>query len=262
MSFQALLANFPTDPWFYGIGFLAAFLMAASKGAFGGGLAIIGVPMLSLVMDPIAAAIVVAPLVAFMDLFALKAFPPSTWSRQDLKWLSLGLVIGIAVGWTVFEWVDKRVIILMIALVTLSFTLRWFLQDRLAPPPPHGVEPGKAVGLSIISGFTTFIAHAGGPPVAIYLLGRQLDKTVYAGTTIAVFMLGNFIKLVPFTKLGLDRPETLWAALALAPVVPFGVYAGKLLHDRLDQQKIYLWCYSLLAVAGLKLLYDAIRGFL
>jgi hypothetical protein len=40
------------------------------------------------------------------------------------------------------------------------------------------------------------------------------------------------------------------------------VYVGKLLHDRLDQQKIYLWCYSLLAVAGLKLLFDAIRSFL
>lgn len=262
MTLHALLAHFPTDPWFYGIGFLAAFLMAASKGAFGGGLAIIGVPMLSLVMDPIAAAIVVAPLVAFMDLFALRAFPPSTWSRPDLKWLSLGLVIGIAIGWLVFEWVDKRYIILMIALVTLTFTLRWFLQGRLANPPPHGVQAGKAVGLSVISGFTTFIAHAGGPPVAMYLLGRQLDKSVYAGTTIAVFMLGNFIKLVPFTKLGLERPETLWAALALTPIVPFGVYAGKLLHDRLDQQKIYLWCYCFLAVAGLKLLWDGVRGFL
>ncbi len=262
MILPDFFTHFPTDPWFYAIGFLATFLMAASKGAFGGGLAIIGVPMLSLVMDPIAAAIVVAPLVAFMDLFALRAFPPSTWSRPDLKWLSLGLVTGIAAGWLFFEWVDRRYVILMIAVVTLGFTLRWFLQGRAKPPPPHGVQPGRAVGLSLISGFTTFIAHAGGPPVAMYLLGRQLDKTIYAGTTIAVFMLGNFIKLVPYTKLGLERPEALWAALALTPVIPVGVYVGKLLHDRLDQQRIYLWCYSFLLVAGLKLLWDGVRGFL
>jgi uncharacterized protein len=262
MTIQTILTSLPTDPWFYGVGFFTTFLMALSKGAFGGGLAIIGVPMLSLVMDPIAAAIVVAPLVAFMDLFALKAFPPSTWSRPDLKWLMSGLVVGIAIGWLFFEWVDKRYVVLLIAVITLSFTLRWFLQGRTARPEAHGVLPGRAVGLSIVGGFTTFIAHSGGPPVAMYLLGRQLDKTIYAGTTIAVFMLGNFIKLVPFTKLGLDRPETLWAALALTPVVPFGVYAGKLLHDRLDQQTIYLWCYSLLAVTGLKLLWDSIRAFL
>jgi uncharacterized protein len=197
-----------------------------------------------------------------MDLFALRAFPPSTWSKPDLKWLSIGLVAGIAVGWFFFEWVDRRYVILTIAVVTLAFALRWFLQGRNANPPPHDVQPARAVGLALISGFTTFIAHAGGPPVAMYLLGRQLNKTVYAGTTIAVFMLGNFIKLGPYTKLGLEQPQALWAALALTPVIPFGVYAGKLLHDRLDQQKIYLWCYSFLLLAGLKLLWDGVRAFL
>ena len=55
---------------------------SGGKGAFGGGLAIIGVPVMALVIDPITAAIIFAPLVVFMDLFALRAFPPSTWSGQ------------------------------------------------------------------------------------------------------------------------------------------------------------------------------------
>lgn len=260
MTLSELFAHLPTDPWFYGIGFLTTFLMAAAKGAFGGGLAIIGIPMLALVVDPITAAIIIAPLVAFMDIFAMRAFPPSTWSRPDLKWLAIGLVIGIALGWLVFEWLDKRYVILLIALVTLAFTLRWFLKDRLAPPAPHEVLPGKAVGLGAIAGFTTFIAHSGGPPVAMYLLGRNLDKTVYAGTTVAVFMLGNFIKLGPFLKLGLGYPLALAAALVFAPIVPFGVWIGKALHDRLNQQKLYLWCYVLLGLTGLKLLWDSVRA--
>jgi uncharacterized protein len=257
-----ILNQLPADPWFYAVGLLTTFLMAGAKGAFGGGLAIIGIPMLALVTDPISAAIMVAPLVAFMDIFALRAFPPSTWSKLDLLWLSLGLLIGLALGWLFFAMVDKRIVVLVIALVTLGFTLRWFLKDRLSPPPPHGVLPGKAVGLAIVSGFTTFIAHAGGPPVAMYLLARNLDKAVYAGTTVAIFMLGNFIKLGPFLLLGMERPGSLAGALALAPVVPFGVWAGKALHDRMDQRKLYVWCYALLAVAGLKLLFDAVRSFL
>jgi uncharacterized protein len=256
------LSHLPADPWFYAVGLLTTFLMAASKGAFGGGLAIIGVPMLALVTDPIAAAIIVAPLVAFMDLFALRAFPPSTWSRPDLRWLVVGLLIGLALGWTFFTVVDKRIVILVIAVVTLAFTLRWFLKDRVAPPPPHGVLPVRAVALAVMSGFTTFIAHAGGPPVAMYLLGRRLDKTVFAGTTVAVFMLGNFIKLGPFLLLGLERPQALAAALAFAPVVPFGVWIGKALHDRMDQQRLYFWCYVLLLAAGLKLLFDAVSALL
>jgi uncharacterized protein len=258
---SALVAHLPSDPWFYAVGLVTTFLMAAAKGAFGGGLAIIGVPMLALVMDPISAAIVVAPLVAFMDLFALRAFPPSTWSRPDLRWLAPGLVAGLALGWLFFARVDPRIVVLVIALTTLAFTIRWFLRSRLAPPAPHGVLPGRAVALATMSGFTTFIAHAGGPPIAMYLLARGLDKAVYAGTTIAIFMLGNFLKLGPFLSLGLDRPQALAAALAFAPVVPLGVRAGKALHDRMDQQRLFFWCHMLLLAAGGKLLWDAVRAF-
>jgi uncharacterized protein len=262
MRMFVLLAHLPADPWFYVVGLATTFLMAVAKGAFGGGLAIIGVPMLSLIMDPISAAITVAPLVLFMDLFAVRAFPPSTWSMPDLRWLSGGLLIGLVLGWMFFTRVDPRLVVLAIALVTLAFTVRWFLRDRISPPAPHGVQPLRATLLAIASGFTTFIAHAGGPPVAMYLLGRRLDKAVYAGTTVAVFMLGNAIKTVPFVQLGFDRPLALAAALAFAPVAPLGIWVGKVLHDRLDQQKLYFWCYVLLLIAGLKLLWDALRSFI
>jgi uncharacterized protein len=262
MTLSAFLTLLPQDPNFYFVGFFTTFLMAASKGAFGGGLAIIGVPMLCLVVEPIAAAIIVAPLVAFMDIFALRAFPPSTWSRPDLKWLVVGLLMGLAAGWLTFEMVDKRIVVLIIAVVTIGFTLRWFFKDRLNPPAPHGVRPVKAVGLAVFAGFTTFVAHSGGPPIAVYLLARNLDKAVYAGTTVAIFMLGNFLKLGPFIKMGLDQPSTLVGALVLSPVVPVGVMAGKYLHDRIDQQRLFFWCYLLLAVTGSKLLLDSIRAFL
>jgi uncharacterized protein len=257
-----LTSNLPPDPAFYIIGALTTFLMAAAKGAFGGGLAIVGIPLLSLVTDPISAAIIVAPLVLFMDVFAMRAFPPSTWSRPDLGWLSLGLIIGLALGFVFFTTVDKRIVILLIAIITLAFTLRWFMKDRLAPPAPHGVRPARAVSLAVLGGFTTFVAHSGGPPIAMYLLGRRLEKAVYAGTTVAVFMLGNIVKVAPFLMLGLDRPATLAGALALAPIVPFGVWTGKQMHDRIDQEKLYFWCYVLLLLTGLKLFFDAARALL
>jgi uncharacterized protein len=257
-SFLSLL---PTDPWFYVVGFVTTFLVAFGKGAFGGGFAILGVPLMALVVDPIAAAIIVSPLVALMDVFALRAYPPSTWSRPDLRWLVPGLLIGLFTGWMVFELVDKRLVALIIGGVSLAFTLRWFLTKGGAAEE-RPVEPGKAIGFGAASGFTTFVAHAGGPPLNMYLIPRGLNKTVYAGTTVALFMLGNYLKLIPFGKLGLEQPWTLAGALMLTPVIPFGIRIGKMMHDRISQKTMYLWCYSLVLVASLKLLFDAIRAFL
>ena len=52
------------------------FVIGFMKGAFGGGFAIIGIPLLALVMDPIAAGALLAPLFIAMDLFALRYWKP------------------------------------------------------------------------------------------------------------------------------------------------------------------------------------------
>ena len=68
------------------------------KGGFGGGFAIIGIPLLALVMDPLTAGALLAPLFVAMDLFALRYWRPKTWSKPDLTLLLPGLVAGIALG--------------------------------------------------------------------------------------------------------------------------------------------------------------------
>jgi uncharacterized membrane protein YfcA len=251
----------PTDLIFYLIGLPAVFLVALGKGAFGGGLAILGVPLLALVVDPVNAAIMVAPLVCAMDLFALQAFPVRTWSWPDLAWLGPGMLAGLALGAVFFVYVDPPVLALVIALVTLWFTGRFFF-GRSRSEKPKPVWPAGAVFLGALGGFTTFVAHAGGPPLAMYLLRRGLPKSVYAGTLVGLFTASNLIKVWPYLWFGLARPEALWQALALLPAVPLGVWAGKALHNRLDEQRLYFWCYLLLAAAGLKLLADGLAELL
>jgi uncharacterized protein len=247
---------------FYLIGIPTVFVMAMSKGAFGGGLAIIGVPMLSLVMTPIEAAIVCAPLVSFMDIFALRSFGPSTWSKPDLKWLVPGLLAGIALGYVFFTLVDARFVALGIGLITVAFAADYFLRAMHRPQRAQPVAPALGLLAGGASGFTTFVAHAGGPPTQMYLLRRGLPKALYAGTNLALFTLGNFVKLFPYAFLAWAKPQTMLWALLLAPAVPVGVWAGKWLHDRLEQQRLYFWCYVLLSLAAAKLLYDAVRSLL
>lgn len=260
MSF--LLAALPVDPWFYLVGGLTVFLMSFSKSAFGGGLALLGIPMFSLVTDPIAAAIMTAPLLVVMDLFTMRHLGPATWSMPDVKWLLPGLIGGIGLGWLFYESADPKIVALLIGSVTLAFVGHWFLKGRTANPPPEPVRPGLALSLAGVAGFTTFVAHAGGPPIAMYLLRRGLDKTVFAGTNVIVFFVGNVVKLFPFIKLGLDRPHLfLWAAVFI-PVIPLGVQAGRILHYKVEQKTLYLLCYILVGLAGLKLTVEAVVALL
>src|SRR5277367_5803290 len=103
------------------IAFAGVFLICFMKGAFGGGFSIVGIPLLSFVMDPVTAGGLLAPLFIAMDLFSLRYWKPSTWSKPDLLLLVPGLVVGIGVGYVLFRELDHRAIAIVMAAVTLSF---------------------------------------------------------------------------------------------------------------------------------------------
>jgi uncharacterized membrane protein YfcA len=247
----------PTDPLFYLIGVPAVFLISLGRGAFGGGLAILGVPLLALAVDPVTATFLMAPIVSASDPFTVWAFPPRTWSIPDLKWLVPGIIAGLALGAIFVAEVDPRIVALGISIVILWFTARYFLRNRSAPMAHTPVNPALALVCGGVSGFTTFISHGGNPPIAYYLLPRGLPKTVYAGTMIALFLAANTVKLALYLWLSVNDLRVLLMAVALTPVVPLGVWAGKRLHERLDEQRLYFWCYLLVGVAGLRLFIDS-----
>jgi uncharacterized membrane protein YfcA len=242
------------------VAFAGVFLICFMKGAFGGGFSIIGIPLLSMVMDPVTAGGLLAPLFVAMDLFALRYWKPSTWSRQDLVLLLPGLVSGIGLGYLLFRVLDHRVIGIAMAVITMIFVGLWFAGGAKVTIRPRSQPKALAAGLA--SGITTMVAHSGGPPLAMYLLPLGLSKEVYAGTTSLFFTVGNAIKAVPW--LLLVKPQgNLWVLMAICLLaIPSGVWLGWRLHARLDQHQLYRVCYGLLVVTGLKLLWDGVSGYL
>jgi uncharacterized protein len=242
------------------VGFAGVFLICFMKGAFGGGFSIVGIPLLSTVMDPVTAGGLLAPLVIAMDLFALRYWKPPTWSKPDLVLLLPGLVTGIAVGYLLFRILDHRAIALLMAAVTLTFVALWLVAGADVTIRPRSSP--KAVAAGLASGITTMVAHSGGPPLAMYLLRLGLSKELYAGTTSLFFTVGNATKAVPW--LMLVKPSTdVWALMAICLfAIPAGVWLGWRLHGSLDQRQIYRLCYGLLVVTALKLLWDGVSGYL
>jgi uncharacterized protein len=242
------------------VAFAGVFLICFMKGAFGGGFSIVGIPLLSIVMDPVTAGGLLAPLFIVMDLFALRYWKPSTWSKPDLVLLLPGLMLGIGIGYLVFRFLDHRAIAIVMAAVTLMFVGLWVFAG--AEVTPHPRSPPKAVAAGLVSGITTMVAHSGGPPLAMYLLPLGLSKEIYAGTTSLFFTVGNATKAVPWLLLA--RPTAdLWILMAFCLLaIPTGVWVGWRLHGRLDQRQIYRACYGLLLVTALKLLWDGLSGYL
>ncbi|WP_338568025.1 sulfite exporter TauE/SafE family protein [Pseudomonas canadensis] len=239
--------------------FAGVFLICFMKGAFGGGFSIVGIPLLSLVMDPITAGGLLAPLFIAMDLFGLRYWKPSTWSKPDLRLLVPGLVVGIGVGYLLFRVLDHRAIAIVMAVVTLVFVGLWFRAGGNVSVKPRSTP--KAVAAGVTSGITTMVAHSGGPPLAMYLLPLGLSKQVYAGTTSLFFTVGNVLKAIPWLILARPTGNVLGLALICLFAVPSGVWLGWRLHARLDQRQLYRACYGLLIITALKLLWDGIGGY-
>ncbi len=242
------------------VAFLGVFLISFMRGAFGGGFAIIGIPLLSIVMDPVTAGGMLAPLFVAMDLYALRYWKPSTWSKVDLVLLVPGLIIGIAVGFLVFRVLDHRAIAILMAVTTLAFVGLWFVKGAEVTHQPRS-KP-KAITAGFASGITTMVAHSGGPPLAIYLLPLGLSKEIYAGTTSLFFTVGNATKLVPWLLLAQPALET-WELMGICLLsIPIGIWSGWRLHGALDQRQIYRACYGLLIVTAMKLLWDGVSGYM
>ncbi len=243
-----------TDPWFYAAAVPAVLVAGISKGGFGGGVGFVSVPLMAMAISPIQAAAVMLPVLCLMDVFGLWAYR-ATWDRRNVAIMVPGALAGIAVGALTFRYLDDDLVRLMIGTIAVVFALYyWFGGARARRQRPASIGVG---GLwSAVAGFTSFVAHAGGPPVQVYLLPQRMDKTLFVGTTVIFFFVVNYAKLVPYAMIGQFSAENLATALVLAPLAPIGMGLGIRLHDVVSQALFYRLCYGALTITGSKLIWD------
>jgi uncharacterized membrane protein YfcA len=237
-------------------------LFGISKGGFGGGLGTAAVPLMALVISPVRAAAILLPILCVMDLVALWKFR-GKWIWPELRVLLPASLIGILVGTLLFGYMSPAVVRLIVGVVAISFTLHFWINKQRSKstelaefPRSYGILGGAAAG------FTSFVAHSGGPPISMYLLRRPLDRTDFAATSIVFFAVVNYVKLLPYTWLGQFDTDNLATSAALVILAPLGVLTGAWLHSRVSDRFFFALVYVLLFVVGLKLVYDGIGGFL
>ncbi|HEU5077926.1 MAG TPA: sulfite exporter TauE/SafE family protein [Opitutaceae bacterium] len=244
------------EPWQWILAVFAAFLVGVSKTGISG-LGMLFVAVFAMVIQGKQSTGVVLPLLIFGDLVAVLAYRRhAQWSYlwKLFPWTGLGVVIGYFALGRINDH-DTRVLIGLIVcgMVVLHVWRRWRLGQGKADLAVHSLWFAALVG--ILAGFTTLVANASGPLMAIYLLAMGLPKMEFMGTGAVFFMLLNWFKVPFMISLGLITWSSIAFDLWLAPAVLAGALFGRWMLPRIDQKLFETLALGLSAAAGIKLLF-------
>ncbi|HZY19879.1 MAG TPA: sulfite exporter TauE/SafE family protein [Ramlibacter sp.] len=247
--------DFPliTDPGFYAVAVPAVLLLGISKSGFGSGFGSLAVPLMAMAVTVPQAAAILMPVLLVMDILGLHAY------RAHFDWklirflLPFGL-LGTVVGTLLFKVLDSH----LVAGIVGACTLLFLAQRLLFPPRPGAGAPPRWLGavLTTVSGFTSFVAHAGGPPINAYAIPLRLPPLVYTATMAVFFFVLNLSKWIPYAWLGLLDMRNMATSVALLPLAPVGVLIGVRLARRIDPVLFYRFVYAGMLLTGVKLLWD------
>jgi uncharacterized protein len=246
--------NIITDPWFYAAAIPAVFLTGLSKSGFATGIGTLSVPLLALTISVPQAAAVMMPLLLLADLIGLRMFRREFDTKLLRFFLPFGL-FGVVIGTLTFKLLSAH----LVAGCVGGFTLLFLAQQLLFPPKADANPPPRWLGaiLVTLSGFTSFIAHAGNPPINAYVLPLKLKPVVFAATMSYFFFAINLSKWIPYAYLGLLDLRNFWTAFLLMPVAGLGVWAGRAMSQRISPTMFYRLIYFGMFLSGSKLLWDA-----
>ena len=233
---------------------LSAFLVGASKGGLPM-VGVLGVPLLALVMPPVAAAALLLPVYIVSDMVGLWAYRKE-YSARNLVILVPAMIFGVGLGWATAKITEEWMVTLLVGVVGLYYCASVILRKANAPPKPADVPRGVFWGM--IAGFTSFVSHTGGPPYQAYVLPQKLPKMMFAGTSTIVFAIINLVKLVPYWALGQFNPTNLEVAAMLSPIAIAGALIGYKLTAILPEGIFYRLVEVALFLISLKLIHEAL----
>lgn len=244
------------DPWFYVVAVPAVLLMGLGKSGFLSGFGALGTPLLSLVVPVPQAAAIMLPLLLVMDATGLQQL----WRERDaalLRQLLPAGLLGVGMGTLLFGALSTRTVAGLVGALTLAF----LAQRLLFPPRADAPKLSRwaAFGLAATSGFTSFVVHAGSPPLNVYLLPLRLKPITFAATSAVFFAAVNLAKWLPYAGLGLINRTNMVNSLLLLPLAPLGVWLGVWLARRIQARWFYLLAYTGMFLTGTKLLWDGLR---
>lgn len=232
---------------------IVIFLIGLAKGGLGGTLGVLATPLMSLVMPADQVIGLLLPILMTADVFAVA----SHWRRWDnslIRLLLPGSVVGMLLGTLLIASISPQMLRRGIGVIALLFVIYKLFEQRILdfvqyrPKKWHGWLAGGTAG------FSSTLAHTGGPPIAIYLLIQDVSPRVFVATSALFFAAINWIKVPSYIYLGLFDFQLLWQVAWLLPLLPFSVWVGKQVANRVNKAVFDRIVVALLGLSAIFLL--------
>ncbi len=169
-----------------------------------------------------------------------------------------GALLGVWLGYVYAAQVSPAAVMAAVGLISILFGLYRLWIERHALPEARDSPGWVGTIAGVATGFTSQIAHAGGPPLQLWVLPRRLPRDVLVGTSAVFFAIVNWMKVPAFAALGEFTRGNLLTAGVLVPVAIVSTYAGVHLVRRVDAERFYTAIYWLMILVGVKLVWDAV----
>ncbi len=242
-----------SDPWTLTLAIVAVIILGLAKGGFAG-LGALATPLLALTLPPVTAAAILLPILLVQDVVSVWSYR-KTWDRWIVGWMLPGALVGIALATWLAAEVPEEKLLVVLGVITLAFGLYRLWIERGGRIVAASNSPGWVGALfGAATGFTSQIAHAGGPPFQMWVTPRKLPHETFVGTSSITFAAINWMKVPSFILLGSFDRAVLEAAALLIPLAIAATLAGVWLIRRLDNAKFYTLTYVLMIALGLRLI--------
>ena len=235
---------------------IAVILFGLAKGGLAG-LGAVATPIMALVMPPLQAAAIILPILIVQDVVSVWSFR-KTWNGWILCWMIPGTVIGVLLGYFFAASVPVAAVLALLGSITLIFGAYRLWVERGGRIVAPSQSPGWVGSLfGVATGFTSHIAHAGGPPFQMWVTPRKLPHETFVGTSSILFAFVNWIKVPAYFALGEFNRDVLITSAMLLPLAIASTFAGVWLIRRIKTKLFYNIVYVLMILLGLKLIWDA-----
>jgi uncharacterized protein len=242
----------PSDPVFYLTATFAVILVGLAKGGFAG-LGAVAMPILALVMDPVRGAAMMLPILLVQDVVSVWAFRKS-YDALTLKWMVPGALVGVFMGWLLAASVDSQIIRAIVGVIAVTFGAYRLSSFKISGT--RQLPQWLAAFWGGVSGFTSQVGHAGGPPFQVWALSRNFPHTVFIGTSSIFFAIVNWIKVPAYIALGQFTAENMALTTLFMPVAILSTFAGVWIVKRIKPERFYGIISWLMVLVGVALLAD------
>ncbi len=210
-------------------------------------------PLLALVMPPLEAAAIFLPIMLVQDASAVWVYRKD-WDGRILAIMIPGALFGTLGAAWVAAYISNaavRVFIGVTSMVFVGWSVYSMLRHSRRPTRDGTISAGMFWG--VVSGFTSTLCQAGGPPYQVYVLSQKLPKMIFVGTTAVYFAVLNAAKVPPYLALGQFSFKGFGTSLVLLPLALVANQLGFWLVRRTPQDVFYKITLGLMLIISIEL---------